>query len=78
MSVMLWILVGMWTAVVLYVFLDVRRVMANNDQHNARLTGRAAGPITDRGVLTNRIALIVTLVVGDWAILHIGSQFLAG
>ena len=77
-SVILWILVGLWTAVVLYVFLDVRRVMADNDQHNAKLTGRAAGPITDRGVLINRLALVVTLVAGDWAILRFGSQFLAG
>ena len=78
MSVVLWILVGLWTAVVLYVFLDVRRVMANNNQHNANLTGRAAGPITDRGVLINRLALVVTLVAGDWAILHFGAQLLAG
>lgn len=73
----LWGLVGLWTAVVLYVFLDVRRVMANNNKHNTQLTGREAGPITDRGVLINRIALIVTLVAGDWVILHLGGSLLS-
>ncbi len=29
LPVTLWVLVGLWMAVVLYVFLDVRRVMAN-------------------------------------------------
>jgi hypothetical protein len=75
-SVTLWILVGLWTAVVLYVFLDVRRVMASNNRNNAQLTGRDAGPITDSGVLVNRIALIATLVAGDWAILHFGPRLL--
>lgn len=77
-SVILWFLVGLWTAVVLYVFLDVRRVMANNNSANQQLTGREAGPITQRGVAINRIALIVTLVAGDWAILHFGARLLAG
>ena len=78
LPVTLWVLVGLWMAVVLYVFLDVRRVMTNNNSNNAQLTGRKAGPITDRGVLINRLALVVTLVAGVWTILHFGSQFLAG
>ncbi len=71
-----WIIAALWTAVVVYVVIDVRRVMARNNRANAKLFGFEPGPITARGVLINRIALVVMLIAGDWAILRFGARLL--
>ena len=67
---LVWIIAALWTAVVVYVIVDVRRVMARNNRANARLFGCEPGPITARGVLINRIALLAMMAVGNWAILR--------
>ena len=65
-----WIVLALWSAVIVYVFVNVRSVMANNNKAIARVFGNCPFGITDRAVLINRIALVVLLVVSDWAILR--------
>ncbi len=77
MTLTMWIALALWNAVIVYVFVKVRSVMARNNRANARLISREPGPITDRGVLINRIALLVLLAASNWAILRYGAGFLA-
>ncbi len=70
LSVALWLLLVLWDLVIAYVFVDVRRVMANNNAAIARLLGRDVFGITDRGVLINRVLLVLLLVVSNWAVLR--------
>ena len=72
MSVVLWIALALWSAVIIYVFVDIRRVIANNNRKIAKLIGREMPAITDRTVLINRIALAALLGVSDWALLRFG------
>lgn len=60
-----WTIIAAWTAVIVYVFVDVRRVMAFNSKWNARLGNGWPTEVTERGVTLNRIALTVLLVVSD-------------
>ena len=52
----------LWSAVVLYVFIDVRRIMAFNNRVNKRVLGMGDLPITDKSVMINRVFLVVVLV----------------
>jgi hypothetical protein len=72
--VILWIVLSLWTAVIVYVFVDVRRVIAHNNKALSALIGREMPPLTDRMVFINRAALVILLVVSDWAAVHFASQ----
>jgi hypothetical protein len=72
--VIAWIVLALWSAVIVYVFVNVRGVIANNHKAISSLIGRVMPPISDRMVAINRVALAVLLVVSDWAILHFNSQ----
>ena len=72
-----WGLAALWSLVLLYVIVDLRRVMAMNSAANERLFGWARKPVTDRAVLLNRIALAVLLVAGVWAIPRIVASVAA-
>ncbi len=74
MPVIAWIVLALWSAVIVYVFVDVRRVIANNNKALSALIGREMPPLTDRTVLINRVALAILLVVSDWAAVHFASQ----
>jgi hypothetical protein len=69
-----WLVAALWNAVVLYVLIDVRRVMARNNQAIGRVLGSEPGPVTDRGVKINRIALLAALVIGNAVILGLGER----
>lgn len=60
-----WILITAWTALIIYVFIDVRRVMRFNSRANEKLGLGLPTRITERSVLINRILLIVLLVITD-------------
>ena len=75
-SVVAWTVFGLWNVVLLYVFADIRRVMAFNSKCNAALLGRQPAAITDRGVRINRLAMILLLIVSNWLLVHFVSQWL--
>jgi hypothetical protein len=76
LPVILWAVVLLWSAVILYVIVDVRRVMGRNNKINASLLGREPAMISDRSVLVNRLALVAVLIAGNWAIVRFGTDLL--
>ena len=59
------ILVTAWTILLLYVLIDIRRVMSFNSANNARLRNGWPTEVNDRNILLNRIAVLVLLAVTD-------------
>jgi hypothetical protein len=74
LSVILWIILAAWTLLIVYIIIDVRRVMGRNNATNAKLLGILPPPVTARGVMINRLALTALLVVSNWAIWHFGLR----
>ncbi len=72
MSVIPWILLTLWDLTIAYVFINVRKVMANNHIAIARLSGKPLFGVTERAVLMNRIALIALLALSNWGFLRFG------
>jgi hypothetical protein len=60
-----WVLMGAWSALILYVIVDVRRVMAFNSRRNEEIGLGLPTSQSDRSVLINRIALVVLLIGSD-------------
>jgi hypothetical protein len=60
-----WGLIAAWSALILYVIVDVRRVMAFNGKWNARLGNSWPTGVTERGVQLNRVALVLLLIVSN-------------
>ena len=60
-----WGIIIAWSALILYVIVDVRRVMRFNSRNNAKLGLGLPTEVTDRSVLINRIALFVLLIGSD-------------
>lgn len=57
-----WGILAAWSALIVYVFIDVRRVMRFNGRANAKLGLGLPTEVTERAVLINRIALVVLLI----------------
>jgi hypothetical protein len=60
----------LWNVIIIYVFIDVRRVMAFNNKAIEQLFGTSPLGVSDRGVLINRVLLAALLVVSNWAVLR--------
>jgi hypothetical protein len=60
--------------VIVWVFVNARSVIANNNKAISGLIGRDMPPLTDRMVLINRAALAALLVFSDWAAVRFASQ----
>jgi hypothetical protein len=73
----LWIIIALWSTVLVYVFIDIRRIAVRNNRINAKLLGGAPRQMTERSVLINRCVLVALLVVSDGALLHFGSRLLS-
>lgn len=69
MPVILWIVLAIWDAVIVYVVVNIRSVMADNNTRIAKLFGSSPSDVTDRSVLINRILLAVLLAVSNLAML---------
>ena len=60
-----WIVIAAWTALIVYVIIDVRRVMAFNSRRNEQIGLGLPTSQSDRSVLINRIALVVLLIASN-------------
>jgi hypothetical protein len=76
MPMIVWLIAAAWTVLILYLIVDVRRVMAFNNRANKRMFGLGEVPISPRSVLVNRVALAVILVLGNWAIFRAAGSVL--
>ncbi len=65
-----WLLIAAWSAVIVYVIVDVRRVMAFNSRRNAQIGLGLPTSQSDRAVLINRVALVVLLIGSDALLVH--------
>ena len=65
-----WIVIAAWTALILYVIVDVRRVMAVNSRRNEQIGLGLPTSQSDRSVLINRIALVVLLIASNGLLVH--------
>ena len=60
-----WIVIAAWTALIVYVIINVRRVMAFNSRRNEQIGLGLPTSQSDRSVLINRIALVVLLIASN-------------
>ncbi len=65
-----WVLIAAWSALIVYVIVDVRRVMAFNSRRNTQIGLGLPTSQSDRAVLINRIALAVLLIGSDALLVH--------
>ena len=65
-----WTIIAAWSALIVYVIVDVRRVMRFNGRNNARLGLGLPTDVSERSVLVNRIALVVLLIGSDLLLVH--------
>ena len=62
---LVWGLIAVWSALIVYVIVDVRRVMRFNGRANAKLGLGLPTEVTERAVKINRFALVLLLIGSD-------------
>jgi hypothetical protein len=58
--------IGLWLALLAYVFIAIRKIMAANGRRNAQTGLPLPTGVSERAVLVNRVALVVVGAGSTW------------